>query len=264
MKVFAKLSIMFIPSKVYHHHHSFSTKNCVNDAFGILCWNINKNDNKKNYLKLYLKSLQKDYDFLLFQEANKNNSKTFFLPNFSFDAAANLEIRKRFFGVLTASNVASIKTDAYLSEGKEGLIGTYKSLLITKYAFSDGLALWVINIHAINFRWNRQFDTELERLIAFIAKHKGSMIIAGDFNAWNKTRLKKLNDLQERLALNMVPFKRVDSVKSFMGNQLDFILYKNLELIEFSVDKNQKLSDHNPLFAKFKKTKKDFYASSRF
>lgn len=83
--------------------------------------------------------------------------------------------------------------------------------------------------------------------------HKGKMIVAGDFNTWNKKRMSKLHELRENLGLEMVPFKQGDHVKSFMGKHLDFIFYRGVELIEHSVDKEKGLSDHNPLFAQFRK-----------
>jgi len=55
------------------------------------------------------------------------------------------------------------------------------------------------------------------------------------------------------LGLSTVPFKVDDCVKSFMGNHLDFIFYRGVVLLEHSVDKDHGLSDHNPLFAQFKK-----------
>jgi endonuclease/exonuclease/phosphatase (EEP) superfamily protein YafD len=40
-----------------------------------------------------------------------------------------------------------------------------------------------------------------------------------------------------------------------MGKTLDFIFYRELELIEAVVMDEHKLSDHNPLFVRFKRSK---------
>jgi endonuclease/exonuclease/phosphatase (EEP) superfamily protein YafD len=79
------------------------------------------------------------------------------------------------------------------------------------------------------------------------------MIVAGDFNTWNKKRMQKLHEIREKLGLNMVKFSETSAVKVFMGKQLDFIFYRGLELMDSKVVANHGLSDHNPLFATFKK-----------
>jgi len=83
--------------------------------------------------------------------------------------------------------------------------------------------------------------------------HEGAMIVAGDFNTWNKKRLQKLHEVREKLGLKMVPFAKTSGVKIFMGKQLDFIFYRGLELVESKALAEHGLSDHNPLFATFKK-----------
>ena len=220
------------------------------NSFGLLCWNVHKNNNFHGF-KLYLEKLKNRYNLLLFQEATFKDNKPFILPDYGFDAAANLEFREKFYGVLTASKVHPKKVETYLSEGKEGFIGTHKSLLVNLYSFEDGNTLLVFNVHAINFRENQQFNRELTRLLKLIKDYKGAMIVAGDFNTWNKKRTEQLHKIKDELGLNDVPFKQNGSVKSFMGNNLDFILYRGLDLVEYSVEK-QELSDHNPLFAQFR------------
>ncbi len=245
---------MFIPSKL---HHSSCLVKCdifVPDIFGVLCWNVYKNNTKHNRFKSYLKNRETLFDFILFQEANFEDDEDFTLPHFAFNAAANLEVKNRFYGVLTASKVESKTANAYLSEGKESMFGTHKSLLVTSYIFEDKEPLHILNVHAINFRENRGFNKELERFKVLLETKKGPLIVAGDFNTWSKKRLEKLHELREKLGLKMVEFNKDKDVKSFMGNNLDFILYRNLELIKSSIDKNHGLSDHNPLFAQFKRT----------
>jgi endonuclease/exonuclease/phosphatase (EEP) superfamily protein YafD len=77
------------------------------------------------------------------------------------------------------------------------------------------------------------------------------MIIAGDFNSWNKNRMKFLHTKMKDLDFNPVPFSKSDKVKSFMKNHLDFIFYRGIELVEHSIERDHNLSDHHPLFAKF-------------
>lgn len=246
---------MFKPSILHHRSCRLSCSSHVPATFGVLCWNVYKQNTKHLGFQPFLQRLTKEQqiDFLLFQEANFREDQNFILPDFSFDAAANLEIRGEFYGVLSASRAESKNAQAYLSEGRESLIGPHKSLLLSTYHFEDGSELLVLNIHAINFRENRHYFREIERFLELLQHHDGPMIIAGDFNSWNRRRLQKLHEVREALKLDMVPFQQIDKVKSFMGNHLDFIFYRGVELMNFSVHKYHKVSDHHPLFAEFKK-----------
>ncbi len=247
---------MFEPSLV--HHRSCQGTACrifLPDNFGILCWNVYKNNLVQPAFQPYLRSLinRKKIDLMLFQEANFKSDKTCILSEFAIDAAANLEFGGKFYGVLTASMTESQKSQAFLSKGKESLIGPHKSLLLSQFAFKDGTKLLVLNVHAINFRENQRYHVEVDRFLEFVEDHKGPMIIAGDFNSWNKKRMGKLVEMQKRLSLKTISFKEKSKIKSFMGYPLDYIFYRGLELMDASVIDSKKLSDHNPLFAQFKK-----------
>ena len=246
---------MLVPSMIHHRTCRVSCERFVSDTFGLLCWNVYKKNRKHPGFEPFIRRVtrEKEIDFILLQEANFRDDRHCILPDFAFDAAANLEYRGEFYGVLSASRVESRNAQAYLSEVKESLFGPHKSLLMSAYPFEDGSILLVLNVHAINFRENKGYFRELERFLELMKDHDGPMIIAGDFNSWNKKRIEKLQRVKEELSLERVPFKQIDQVKSFMGNHLDFIFYRGVELIDFSAMDNQGLSDHNPLFAQFRK-----------
>ncbi len=247
---------MFKPS--YLHHTSCYDKcdKYVAESFGMLCWNVYKNNQKnprfQNFLNKWVE--KKNVDFILFQEAGFRDNNHFELSDFSFDAAANLEFRERFYGVLTASKVESNHAEAYLSQGKEGIIGPHKSFLLTDYSFDDSSSLLILNIHAINFRETKHYIKELEYIFALVGRHQGPMIIAGDFNSWNKKRTEKLYKFVYEHSFLAVDFDKTGKVKSFMGKNLDFIFYRGLELLSAEVVDKHKLSDHNPLFVRFKRS----------
>ena len=117
--------------------------------------------------------------------------------------------------------------------------------------FGESVDFFLVNIHAINFRENSAFGREKERLLEFLSAYEGALVIAGDFNTWNRNRMEKLTAFRERLALEQVPFG--DSVKSIFGNPIDFIFYRGLELLESKVVDDHGISDHHPLFAWFRK-----------
>ena len=246
---------MFKPSCLHHsacHDHCHTS---IPDTFGVLCWNVYKNNRKNSRFQNFLRTEveRRIVDLILFQEASFRDDHHFELPHFSYDAAANLEFRGEFYGVLTASRMESSHAKAYLSEGRESMFGPHKSLLLSDYAFDDGSSLLILNVHAINFRENQRYSKELERFLNLLKEHKGPMILAGDFNSWNKKRMEKLQKIAEKLSLTAVSFKKTGKVKSFMGKDLDFVFYRGLELVEAVVIDEHKLSDHNPLFVRFKK-----------
>ncbi len=247
---------MFQPSLI--HHRSCQGTACrafLPDDFGMLCWNVYKNNLIQPAFQPYLRSLigVKNIDLLLFQEANLKNDKTCILSEFAIDAAANLEFGGKFYGVLTASMTESRNSQAFLSKGKESLVGPHKSLLLSQFAFKDGMTLLVLNIHAINFRENQRYSVEVDKFLDYVKDHQGPMIIAGDFNSWNKKRMKKLLEMQKLLSLQAISFKEKSKIKSFMGYPLDYIFYRGLELLDSAVVDGKQLSDHNPLFAQFRK-----------
>jgi endonuclease/exonuclease/phosphatase (EEP) superfamily protein YafD len=110
----------------------------------------------------------------------------------------------------------------------------------------------IINIHAINFRESSQYNIEMDRVIELVKAYKGALIIAGDFNSWSDKRIERLFRVRDELSLDMVSFKNSDKIKSFMGNQLDYIFYRDLKLISSLVIEQKGISDHNPLLARFK------------
>ena len=246
---------MFKPSRLHHSACHDYCHTSIPDTFGMLCWNVYKNNKKHPRFQSYLRKEveRRVVDLILFQEAGFRDNHHFELPHFSYDAAANLEFKGDFYGVLTASRMESSYAQAYLSEGRESILGPHKSLLLSNYLFDDGSSLLILNIHAINFRETQRYSKELERFLDLLKEHKGPMILAGDFNSWSNKRMDKLKKIAERLSLTAVTFKETGKVKSFMGKELDFVFYRELELVEAVVMDEHKLSDHNPLFVRFKR-----------
>ncbi len=246
---------MFKPSHLQHSACHDHCQTSIPDTFEMLCWNVHKNNQKDPGFQSFLQKEveRRDIDIILFQEASFRDNHHFGLADFSYDAAANLEFRREFYGVLTASRMESSYAKAYLSEGRESVLGPHKSLLLSNYLFKDGSTLLILNVHAINFRENQRYSKELERFLDLLKEHKGPMILAGDFNSWNKQRMDKLQKITEKLSLKVVNFKETGKVKSFMGKELDFVFYRELELIESEVMDEHQLSDHNPLFVRFKR-----------
>ncbi len=219
--------------------------------FGILCWNVHKENLKpefdtmvRNWIRLF------DMDILLFQEAVFSDN-LFSVAGLSYAAAANIRIRRFHFGVLTAAMAdMHTKTDV-MSLARESMLATRKNALMTRYWLSSGELLLVVNIHAVNFTSRAWYLWEFSRLLKTLQHHQGPLILAGDFNCWNRARQKIVNNLAQTLSLRQARPRRSRLVKQFFGFELDRIYYRQLTLLEMDALENRLFSDHNPLVARF-------------
>ncbi len=152
-------------------------------------------------------------------------------------------------GVLTSAGVAP--TLLCQLQHREPWLGTPKASLITRYPIADsGEALIVANIHAINFTLGtRAFARQISDVTAILREHEGPLILAGDFNTWNKRRLRIIHRQVSALGLQAVGFES-KHVKRFLGYPLDHIFYRDLKLRQKSV-RSVDSSDHNMLLAHF-------------
>ncbi len=240
---------MFQPQQVHHTHCCRESDNVLQRAFSLLCWNVYKKNRDDRRFSEFLQ--HHNTDLLVLQEAEFKDGEPCRVEGYSFDAAANITFGTSNYGVLTASRCRALETKAYLSENRELFFATHKSLLLSRYAIEGGNALLVANVHAINFRENSAYKKEKERILYFLQKDTGPLIVAGDFNAWNSVRGEKLLEIADSLGLKRVPLGSGDGVKSMFGNPLDFIFYRGLKLLEYRVLDDGGISDHRPLFARF-------------
>jgi endonuclease/exonuclease/phosphatase (EEP) superfamily protein YafD len=100
---------------------------------------------------------------------------------------------------------------------------------------------------------NTDFKNELNNIHATIKSHGGAMIVAGDFNTWNLKRVQYLNEFSDDLELKKVEFESEKDIKKIFSNSLDYIFYRGLELTFSAVIDSKKISDHNPIIAKFRR-----------
>jgi endonuclease/exonuclease/phosphatase (EEP) superfamily protein YafD len=245
--------MIFTPSVT--HHRSCRGSHCdtfLPERFGLLCWNVHKHNRHPDFAH-YLEGLvtKRQIDCLLLQEARFGSESQCALESYAYDAAANLEVRGSFYGVLTAARCEAEEARPYLSKARESLLGTHKSLLASRYRFADGSPLLILNIHAINFRETGSYERELHRFAERVRHYEGPLIVAGDFNSWSTSRTWRLHRFKKALGLQTVRFDEKEKVTSFWGRRLDFIFYRGLELVDSAVFDDHSLSDHNPLYALF-------------
>jgi len=243
--------LLYAPTAVHHSVKGDFPNPHISRRFAILCWNVNKRRNPEEHRRQMIE-WQKAWriELIFLQEARFYPGAPFLLPGFGYNAAANLQVGKRYFGVLTASKTEAEESLGRLSGGREGFVGPRKSLLIERYPGPDGRRLLCVNLHGINFRESRRFFQEMEDLKGLLRNHRGPMIVAGDFNSWNRSRQERLAHFTQELGLQFLDTDGT-KVKSFMGYPLDHVFYRGLRLLRSEVPDLPELSDHNPILAAF-------------
>jgi endonuclease/exonuclease/phosphatase (EEP) superfamily protein YafD len=122
---------------------------------------------------------------------------------------------------------------------------------MTRYWLGNGDMLLVVNLHAVNFTSRAWYEWEFSRLVKTLQHHTRPMVVAGDFNCWNRSRLRIITDLAEGLGLRQARPDRPHLVKQFFGFELDRVYFRQLTLQHMDALENRIFSDHNPLLAKF-------------
>lgn len=225
----------------------------VSQEFNILCWNVAKLTLKSSY-KEFVDTLIEEHqlDILLLQEVKKHLSHEIELKDYSYVLSPNIETKKHMFGVMSAFKSSCISEHSILSKKQELRYATHKTSLITHHKTSSEHSLLVVNLHAINFVKSSDFKHELDSLHVSIKNHQGAMIVAGDFNTWSAKRISYLREFSASLELQQVDYSHEKDIKRVFSNTLDHIFYRGVELVGSSVIDSKKISDHNPIIAKFK------------
>ena len=219
-------------------------------SFRVLNWNSHKGSNKK--WQKDFERLTSHSDLVILQEGYLTNDLQELLnkKQYNWDIARAFAYNDIYTGVLTGSRV---KPDFLCSfRVPEPLSGIPKTVLITRYPFSGtGETLLVANIHMINFSLDLSvYRAQLEKIAEVVLQHRGPLIIAGDFNTWNKERLRILADLTKQLGIWAVTFA-TDHRVTFMGQHFDHIFYRQLVPLEALTEKVT-TSDHNPMLVTFR------------
>jgi endonuclease/exonuclease/phosphatase (EEP) superfamily protein YafD len=223
------------------------------EEFGVLCWNTQKLTETERFQDT-LADVLANYPclFLLLQEVKLSAKNKWLLPDWSYAVAPNMQTRRSVYGVLTASGYAFKEAQARLSKKREGLFATHKSFMLSYHGLAEGGSLLVVNVHAINFVRAHQFSAEIELIKQEILEHKGPLIVAGDFNVWSRQRRLRLLEFCRSIGLRQAIMVDPHHIKTYRQHPLDFIFYRDLTLQETLAIDTSNVSDHNPLYARFK------------
>ena len=148
-------------------------------------------------------------------------------------------------GVVTAARVPPL---ALCSErAAEPLFRIPKAALISWYPLAGRDAtLAVVNLHAINFEVTlTPYEAQLAALVRVLARHRGPIAFAGDFNTWSDGRRAAMRAAADALGLTEVPLDP-DGRATFYGQQLDHVMVRGLAVLAASATVVQS-SDHNPV-----------------
>ena len=235
---------------ISQHQHQETLPEC----FTLLTWNLQKVD-FFHYIHRPIESLLSipKVHLLSLQEAViKPEQNRFF--NLPFFMAPNIETKKQFYGVVTASNYYQSAFSQQLTQSRELGVMTHKAALVTQHRLNNGQTLTHVNIHAINFVPHHIFKAELLLLWNNIRLTQGPLIVSGDFNTWNKMRLNTLLKATKQLNLSQVVFSDSQAIKTLNRHPLDYIFYRDLSMRDAVVLSVPEISDHNPLIASFSPT----------
>lgn len=221
--------------------------------FGLLCWNVHKQNLGGRFEHFFGELLERcPIDLLALQEVKLNFAIPCVLDSFHFSLAPNIRFFNHIYGVLNGSRVPEHETSSILSTHRESMIQTRKSAIFSTYPLPGGEMLLLANLHAINFRSTRIYNKEIEAIFEKIGRHRGAMIVTGDFNSWNRARIGFVLKSAGALHLQSIETEHTHLIKSFMNYKLDHIFYRGLQLVESHAVDVQKISDHNALYARFR------------
>lgn len=237
-----------IPQQFIHEHPI-----AHDEEFGVLCWNTQKLTETPDFQRT-LAGVLTDFPslFLLLQEAKLSAKENWLHPHWSYAVAPNMQTRQFTYGVLTASQYVFTEAHARLSKKREGMFTTHKSYLLSYHTLAAGGSLLVVNVHAINFVRMQQFSQEMELIKHELIAHRRPLIVAGDFNVWSRQRRLRLMQFCRSIGLKRAIMADPQHVKAYRQHPLDFIFYRNLSLLQASAINTNTVSDHNPLYARFK------------
>jgi endonuclease/exonuclease/phosphatase (EEP) superfamily protein YafD len=227
-----------------------ASKQLLGPNINILLWNVFK-CGKKKWREDFLK-LMDNKDVILLQEAILNSP---FDPHFNSSLKHQWIMARSFrnvktnieTGVKTGSTVSANKHYFAASKHSEPISNTKKMLLATVYPLvTSGQSLLVLNCHIINFVSFKKFRAHLKQVFQTLEHHTGPILLAGDFNTWNRKRLKYFTEQALSFSLQEVEMKRQPRL-NHLFQHLDHVYCRGLEIIDTLVHTDIHSSDHYPI-----------------
>jgi endonuclease/exonuclease/phosphatase (EEP) superfamily protein YafD len=227
-----------------------ASKRVLGPNINILLWNVFKC--RKSGWQDDFKALIRGKDLILLQEAvlnspfdvhfTKSELHEWIMARSFRNVQTNIET-----GVKTGSTVTAKEYYFLASAHGEPITKTKKMLLATLYPLdSRGQSLLVVNSHIINFVSFEKFKAHLGQVFQTLEQHDGPVLLAGDFNTWNRKRLKYFNTLAMSFSLEEAEMTRQPRL-SHLLQHLDHVYYRGLEIVDAHVHSDIHSSDHYPI-----------------
>jgi endonuclease/exonuclease/phosphatase (EEP) superfamily protein YafD len=207
-------------------------------------WNIQKGDDPQ--WTTDLATSESDPDLMVLQEVPFNlNAWGAVSANQYRSFSPGYRTSRSLTGVMTVSTAKPLTQCNLVSV--EPWIRSPKATVITEYGLTDShQTLLVVNIHAVNFTFGiHDFQKQIRQALSVLNDHAGPILLSGDFNTWHSRRSEILNELTNRLGLEVIDYDE-DHRKLFMGQPLDHIYVRGLEVLEATTHEVGS-SDHNPM-----------------
>ena len=219
------------------------------EGFSLTTWNIHKG--KQQGWEQDLQVLSEHSDLLLLQEAYLAPELRQWLDRESLDwvMAHAFSLRGYWSGVLTGSRASQL--NPCMQRINEPYLRLPKTALISYFPIQgSGQPLLVVNVHGVNFTLgSADLDAQFQAIQTVMDSHQGPIIMAGDFNTWNRARMAVIRHLADRNRLSTVTFAGRPVVH--FGHRLDYIYYRGLIPLQSKVTE-VKSSDHHPLTTTFR------------
>ncbi|QKF80585.1 endonuclease/exonuclease/phosphatase family protein [Halarcobacter ebronensis] len=228
-------------------HQEINSINSLN----ILCWNVAKLTKKEEFKTFFKELVKKEaLNYFVLQEVKSDiNFSLEVFDSYSYVLSPNIQTKKSIYGVMNLFSISCSDSYSLLTQKRELKLATHKTVLITKHIINDK-SVMVVNIHALNFVPLKDFEYELNLLKKELLNYSDALIVAGDFNTWNKKRVELLNSFCKELFLKQAISSDEKDIKKIFKNSLDYIFFRGLTF-EYSKVINTSLSDHNPIIASF-------------
>lgn len=216
----------------------------------VLNWNVYKGQ-RSNWAEDF-KQLGADHDIIFLQEALLNEDLETHLREQQLYWTLNHSFMHGEYetGVLTAARISPLSSCGLRIT--EPLIRSPKTALVQTYNIAgQAERLMAANIHGINFTLGMEtYTRQMQDLQAILERHRGPVILAGDFNNWSDERTAVVQDMANALQLVAIPYTNHNRTRVF-GHTIDHIYSRGLDVISHqSIDVTS--SDHNPIQVLFR------------
>ena len=209
----------------------------------VVSWNIAKGSRQD--WQADLQHLTQHADLALIQEAKLEHAMQQYMPDACWAFAPGYRRPNHTTGVMTIARAETVKHSAH--SHREPFTLLPKAALVTEYRLKGRAeTLLVANVHAINFTpGTGHFSRQLHAVVEPLERHRGPVILSGDFNTWRGKRQRIVQELIDRLGLHTAAYDQDHRRLSF-GFALDHLFYRGLHH-KSGVVSRVFSSDHNPI-----------------